>query len=952
MGIPARAPRLRGRETETEVLREALDRVASGRQGIVLIEGEAGIGKTRLLEEALTDAAARGMQVAAGRAEELEQARPFGLIAGAFGCVPGSADPRRAAIADLLSASGGRGGGSPVTVTSDPGLQFRVVDAFGDLVEALALSGPVVVGADDLQWADPSSLVTLAAMGRRVADLPVGLVGCFRPVPRAAELDGAIRALQTAGARYLTLSPLGAGAVGELVAEMVSAEPGPSLLTEISGAAGNPLFVTELMAALRQEGAIQVTGGRAEVAEATLPPTLRLTILRRLSFLPEDTLHVLQAASILGSAFSLTDLAIISGRPAIGLTAALTEAIRSRVVEDDGAQLRFRHDLIRDSIYEDLPASMRRGLHREAAQRLAQSKAPPLRVAEHFARGAAEGDGEAIEWLARAARDAAPGSPGTAASLLNRAITVMRPDDPGRDQLLAERAGRLMLAGQIAEAAAVCRELLDRPHDPAVEGAARMSLGRALLAQGRLREGLAEMERAAQSPSLTKAEHAAARAYAGFALLSTGDLDGAASAAREASSAALAADDPFPASVAMSTLAMISESRGQFADALRSTEDALRLAADSLARHGHQYPVQASCGYILVELDRLEEARSALHAGRRISEKRGIRWPLPSLGIMLGFERFIAGQWDDALAELETSLELAAELGEENYSVNLAHSMLALISFHRDDLNRAAAAVQAAGQELAGRGAAFARWAVWPHALLQEASGQPAQALETLTTTLREGARRGICAEYPVIGADLVRLAVSEGEIGLARQVAAAVADVASRNDLAWLRGAAFRCQGLAEGDANALAAAADAYAAASRPLELALASEESAAAFVKQGDPGRARPLLEQAVDIYERLDADRDLARANAVLRLAGVRRGVRGQRKRPQFGWQGLTPTERTVADLVADGLTNPQIGERLFISRRTVQTHLAHVFAKLDISSRAQLAAEVARRRETG
>ena len=140
-----------------------------------------------------------------------------------------------------------------------------------------------------------------------------------------------------------------------------------------------------------------------------------------------------------------------------------------------------------------------------------------------------------------------------------------------------------------------------------------------------------------------------------------------------------------------------------------------------------------------------------------------------------------------------------------------------------------------------------------------------------------------------------------------------------------------------------------DAYAAASRPLELALTSEDAAAAFVRQGDPGRARPLLEQAIAIYERLGAARDLARADAVLRLAGVRRGVRGPRNRPQFGWQSLTPTERTVADLVADGLSNPQIGERLFISRRTVQTHLVHVFAKLGISSRSQLAAQVARRR---
>jgi DNA-binding CsgD family transcriptional regulator len=952
MGIPALVPRLRGRETETGVLREALDRVARGGQAIVLVEGEAGIGKTRLLEEALTDATARGMQVAAGRADELERARPFGLLAGAFGCVPGCADPRRAAIAGLLAASGGRTGGGLVTVTSDPGLQFRVVDAFGDLVEALALSGPVVVGADDLQWADPSSVVTLAAVGRRVAGLPVGMIGCLRPVPRAADLDGAVRALQGAGARHLTLSPLGGGAVGELVSEVVAAEPGPGLLAEVAGAAGNPLFVTELLAALAQEGAIQVTGGRAEVAEPMLPPTLRLTILRRLSFLPGDTLQLLQAASVLGSAFSLTDLALISGRPAIGLTAALTEAIRARVIEDDGVQLRFRHDLIRDSIYEDLPASVRRGLHRETAQRLARSGAPPLRVAEHFARGATEGDGEAIEWLARAARDAAPGSPAAAASLLDRAVTLMRPDDPGRDRLLAEQASNLMQAGRIADAETTCRQLLGRRHDPAVEGPTRICLGQALLAQSRHGDGLAEMERAAGSPLLTEAEQATARAWAGLARQTLGDLDGAASAAGQAVSAASAAGDQYPASIAMTTLAVVSEFRGQFADALRIADNALRLAGESLARQGTQYPVHTSRGYILVHLDRLEEARSTLHAGRQICEERGVRWPLPRFAVFIGFERFIAGQWDDALAELESSLELAGEIGE-TYSVHLAHIVIALISFHRDDLSRAAAAVEAAYREQSDRDSPYrANWVAWPHALLQEASGETAQALKTMTAPWEESSRLGISVVHPVVGADLVRLAMAEGDTSLARQVTAAVGDVASRNDLPWLRGAALRCQGLAEDDSHSLAAAVDAYASASRPLELALASEDAAAAFVKHGELGRARPLLGQAVAVYERLGADRDLARATAVLRLAGVRRGVRGPRKRPQFGWQSLTPTEHAVAGLVADGLSNPQIGERLFISRRTVQTHLAHVFAKLGISSRAQLAAEVARRREAG
>jgi len=164
MGAVAPAPRICGREAEIQALGEALGRVAAGGPAIVLVEGEAGIGKTRPLAQVLQDARGRGMQVAAGRAEELERTPPFGLLASALRCIRSSADPRRAAIAGLLAAQGA-GDQGPITVTSDPGLRFRVVDAFTDLVEELALAGPVVFGLDDLRWADPSSLLTLGALG-------------------------------------------------------------------------------------------------------------------------------------------------------------------------------------------------------------------------------------------------------------------------------------------------------------------------------------------------------------------------------------------------------------------------------------------------------------------------------------------------------------------------------------------------------------------------------------------------------------------------------------------------------------------------------------------------------------------------------------------------------------------------------------------------------------------
>jgi DNA-binding CsgD family transcriptional regulator len=286
----------------------------------------------------------------------------------------------------------------------------------------------------------------------------------------------------------------------------------------------------------------------------------------------------------------------------------------------------------------------------------------------------------------------------------------------------------------------------------------------------------------------------------------------------------------------------------------------------------------------------------------------------------------------------------------ESYRLLCRRGVLLLIRLHRNDLPGAREAAATAAGELSTGGAADrADWYAWAQALLLEADGEPARALETLNGCWDRCARCGLALEYPVIGPDLVRLALAAGEEGRARDVAAAVTGVASRNEVPWITGAALRCQGLAQDDAEMLQAAVSAYARRSRPLELALTCEDAGAAFARQGNVDRAGQLLDQATSIFEGLGATRDLARADAVLRQAGVRRGRRVTNRRAQSGWPSLTPSEQAVVDLVAEGLSNPQIGQRLYVSRRTVQTHLAHVFAKLDITSRAQLAAEAARHR---
>ena len=265
----------------------------------------------------------------------------------------------------------------------------------------------------------------------------------------------------------------------------------------------------------------------------TLPPTLWLTILRRLSFLSGDTLQALRAASILGSSFTVTDLSVTMARPALGLSVVLADGIAGRVLEEYGAVIRFRHDLIRDAIYEDLPLSVRRGLHREAGRRLAQTGAPALQVAEQLARGAGQGDAEAIGWLTRAAREAAARSPDVAADLLERAAGLMAPAI--RPRPAARRTGQQPDAGQPdRRRRSRLRLLLGRDHDRSVQGAVRICLGHALLAQGQMPDALRELEQAGSSPALPGAERAAAQAWASYGRIALGDLDGASAAAEEA----------------------------------------------------------------------------------------------------------------------------------------------------------------------------------------------------------------------------------------------------------------------------------------------------------------------------------------------------------------------------------------------------------------------------------
>ena len=288
-------------------------------------------------------------------------------------------------------------------------------------------------------------------------------------------------------------------------------------------------------------------------------------------------------------------------------------------------------------------------------------------------------------------------SSAVAADLLERAIGLADPLAPDRDALLVERAGALMLAGAIAEAEATCRTLLDRDHDPSVEGLARLYLGRAVVAQGRVADGLAELRTMrGDAPEVTSGERAVAGGWASIARLSLGDLDGAAATAELARDEAVAAGSHPTASVAVTALGLVKEIRAELAEALRLVDEGMRLAGLDSRREGYRYPLLVGTrGHILIELDRLEEARSALETGRASCERHGVRWALPSFQEWLAVERFFAGEWDDALAELTAALALATETGE-HYSLVHTLGVRSLLALHRGELR---AAEDAAGNE-------------------------------------------------------------------------------------------------------------------------------------------------------------------------------------------------------------------------------------------------------------
>lgn len=449
-GVPARGAETRtpliGRDEELAELLSLVRPVAAGQGAIVVVSGEAGIGKTRLITQVLDTLATENVQVFAGVGDELGRQRPFGIVLDA--------------LVDADDDSSLRGELS--VAEQQLGLESRLARLLVGLLRAASDVGPVALLLDDLQWADESSLLAIKQLARLTADRPVVLICAYRPYPATQALQALVASLDYLGAHHLRLDGLSEAAAEQFASTLAGAPLVDSLRAAVERAAGNPFFVEAIVALVGHDE----PSVNAPSAGSTgwVPPMLRATVLGGLRFLPPETFDTLRAAAIVGRRFTVGEIALIAPGRVADLVAALEPALRASVLEadSDGERLAFRHDLIREAIYDDLTPALRSALHNELAAKLAELSAPGERIAAQLMLGAHPGDRAAIERLRTAAAEILGASPATAADVLWRALELATGLPSARMTVLVDLVRPLMWTGQGERAEQVCQEALGR----------------------------------------------------------------------------------------------------------------------------------------------------------------------------------------------------------------------------------------------------------------------------------------------------------------------------------------------------------------------------------------------------------------------------------------------------------------------------------------------------------
>jgi DNA-binding SARP family transcriptional activator/DNA-binding CsgD family transcriptional regulator/tetratricopeptide (TPR) repeat protein len=928
-----------GRAAEVARLRTLVSETVAGRGRSVWIEGAPGVGKSELLTYALADAGRRGCQINWVAADEMARRIPLHVMFEALGIDPRSPDSRRAKLARELQ----RGDSS-----SDP---IRVaVDRLLSLVDELCARSPVVLVVDDLQWADEASVQVWRRLSAATRQLPLLLVAISRPLVDRPELARLRQSVETGGGEVLLVEPLGDPDITALVTALAGANPGPGLQKLVARAAGNPLYLCEMVGGLTRSGAVEVSGGVADIDDsltADAPQSLVAAVQRTLDSLSETTREVLRMAAMLGREFALDEIRAMIGRPLPALHLAVQEAVAAHVLFDEGGRLAFRHPLLRQALHDGIPAPMRGVLYRQSAKALADSHASVTRVAEQLVAAPADVDPWVFGWLAGNSAELANRAPLIAIDLLEQVLEACPLGDPSREELLSALVRVAFRLGRNPEAEA--RQVLSLSSDAVRSAEMSQLLAAILYRQGQAEWALQALEGSADDPAVPEIWRVRHRTL--LAHFRRGDMtDIAAAAVRSVGvyTEAVESGDPYAIAHALQTKWQVATVRRDHRSAIEYVDSALEVVRDSPDLAGMCFDLLDNKVFTLHNLDRLDEAEKTL----RLADELTARHALPSgLQVSAAVHYYWAGRWEDALVELDTVTEDGPAityhgLVDPGPAALLLHGLAALIAGRRNDRDTQAVHLAAATQHVPSTAAERESCD-----FLLVAQGLDAMRRDDLAgaLTLLEPIVRPEFAEMMLRHQwlpELVRMVQVRGDVDRAHELLAMAADEAAKETVpARAYAAHLRCQALVSGDPEPALAAAEHYRRVSRPVELAQTLEEAAALLAESGRLVDAEVALTEAVELYSTLKAQWDIRRAESRLEIFGVRRGRTARAARSVLGWQSLSPVEKRIAKLVAAGKSNPDIAAEMPLPRRTVQAHVTRVLGKLQTDSRLGIAEHV-------
>lgn len=954
-----------GRESALEQFDAALDALAERAPACIAVEGEPGIGKTHLLTELRRRAEERGYLVLAGSATEFEQDLAFSVWTDALDAYVASQELE---LGDGWSAELVRELGEIVPSVRRPGRgarrsvadeRYRVHRAARLLLELLAHERPLIVVLDDLHWGDEASLELLAALLRRGPVAPVLLAPAFRSGQAPVRLSAALAAPTV---RRISLEPLTEAEANELLGGV---EPRTAAAIYRHGG-GNPFYLQQLRRA-GEEGRLHVEPeeGSETVAVAGVPPAVAASLAEELASLPADQLVLLRAAAVAGEPFEPDLAAAVAELPPSDGLDALDALLALDLVRPTSVPRRFvfRHPLVRRAVYESSPAGWRLGAHSRAARALETRGAPAAERAHHVEQYAGQGDEEAIALMMEAGATAAGRAPAAAARWFQSALRLLPAHDERQVDLRVSLASSLRSLGELDR----CRAALLEAHEqlPADAVARRVELTAHCAAVehwlGRHDEAHRRLTRAWEElPDRTTAEAAALEIELAVDGLYELDFTQAVEMGRRALLTARDVGDRPLIAAAAAALCLAETAAGHIEVAgelrLEARDEVDGLSDAELApRLEALYHLAWAETY----LERYEDAVAHAERGIAIARAFGEGRLLVPLSLARNFPFEMQGRLREAMALCEAALE-AAQLSASPHELYRALFELGWTRYYAGDLDGALAAHEESSRvdpRLAGgtipNGGGGPGWGLGV-AWLE--SGEVERARELLLQLGGEDVARTMPVERCFDWESLTLVELAAGDVEAAESYARRAEEDAAQLGLSLPRSLAGRARAavlLARGDhleaARVAHESAEAAGAVGARLQAAFSRSLEGRALTVAGERLEAIAVLRAAEQDLDACGSVRVRDQMRRELRRLGARAEPRGPAGPDDSGVHALSKRELEIASLVTDRLTNREIAAALFLSDKTVESHMRNIFRKLGVSSRVEVARAVERDR---